>query len=114
MKLSIQGNRLYVDNLMFSHAEIRDGHRDKSFTGEVEPRYAHSMGRELLHVDGLGWLGAAPECAIRVGRVVTSDGSVMPCQLTEARLMGMVSFNEEKGGKTTREIICSEVSDGLA
>ena len=56
MKLSIQGNRLYVDNLMFSHCEVKDGHGDKSFSGEVEPRYAHSVGRELLHVDGLGWL----------------------------------------------------------
>lgn len=104
MRLSIQGNRLYVDNLMFSHAEIRDGHRDKSFTGEVEPRYAHSMGRELLHADGLGWLGAAPECAIRVGCVVRSDGSVMPCLVTEARLMGMANYATENGKRITLEI----------
>ena len=104
MKLSIQGNRLYVDNLMFSHAEIRDGHRDKSFTGEVEPRYPHSMGRELLHVDGLGWVGAAPECAIRVGRVVKSDGGVLPCRVTEARLMGVANFITEQGKRITLEI----------
>lgn len=104
MKLSIQGNRLYVDNLMFSHAEIRDGHRDKSFTGEVEPRYAHAVGRELLHVDGLGWLGAAPECAIRVGRVVTGDGEVMPCLVTESRLMGMANYHAELGKRITLEI----------
>ena len=104
MKLSIQGNRLYVDNLMFSHAEIRDGHRDKSFTGEVEPRYAHSMGRELLHVDDLGWLGAAHECAIRVGRVVRSGGEVIPCQLTEARLIGLANYATEQGKRITLEI----------
>ena len=104
MKLVIQGNRLYADNLMFSHAEIRDGHRDKSFTGEVEPRYAHAVGRELLHVDGLGWLGAAPECAIRVGRVVTSDGEVIPCQLTEVRLIGMANYATEQGKRVTLEI----------
>ena len=114
MKLTIQGNRLYADNYILSHCEVEDGHRDKSFSGTAEPRYSHAVGRELLHVDGLGWMGAAPECAIRVGRVVTGNGSVMACQLTEARLMGMVSFNEEKGGKTTLEIICSEASDGLA
>lgn len=104
MKLSIQGNRLYVDNLMFSHAEIRDGHRDKSFTGEVEPRYAHAVGRELLHADGLGWVGADSQCAIRVGRVVRSDGEVIPCQLTEARLMGVANFVAEQGKRITLEI----------
>ena len=70
----------------------------------LAPRYAHSMGRELLHVDGLGWLGAAPECAIRVGRVVRSDGSVMPCSATEARLMGVANWTVEQGKRITLEI----------
>lgn len=104
MKLSIQGNRLYVDNLMFSHCEVKDGYGDKSFSGEAEPRYAHSMGRELLHVDGLGWLGADPQCAIRVGRVVRSDGEVMPCVVTEARILGMANYATEQGKKITLEI----------
>lgn len=104
MKLSIQGNRLYVDNLMFSHCEVKDGHGDKPFSGTAEPRYAHSMGRELLHVDGLGWLGADHQCAIRVGRVVRSDGSVMPCSVTEARLMGVANWTVEQGKRITLEI----------
>lgn len=104
MKLSIHGNRLYADNYILSHCEVEDGHRDKSFTGEVEPRYAHAVGRELLHVDGLGWLGAAPECAIRVGRVVRSDGSVMPCSVTEARILGMANYAVEQGKRITLEI----------
>ena len=104
MKLVIQGNRLYADNYILSHCEVEDGHRDKSFSGTAEPRYSHVVGRELLHVDGLGWMGAAPECAIRVGRVVTSDGSVMACQLTEARLMGMANYATEQGKKITLEI----------
>lgn len=114
MKLSIQGNRLYVDNLMFSHCEVKNGHGDKPFSGEVSTAYSHYHSRNLPKVDGLGWVGAAPECAIRVGRVVTGDGSVMPCSVTEARILCMVAFNEEKGGKTTLEIICSEVSGGQA
>ena len=104
MKLSIQGNRLYADNYILSHCEVEDGHRDKSFSGTAEPRYSHAVGRELLHVDGLGWMGAAPECAIRVGRVVTGDGSVIPCQLTEARLMGMANYATEQGKRITLEI----------
>lgn len=104
MRLTIQGNRLYCDNLMFSHCEVKDGHGDKSFSGEVDPRYAHSVGRELLHVDGLGWLGADPQCAIRVGRVVRSDGSVMPCSVTEARILGMANYAVEQGKRITLEI----------
>lgn len=56
MKLSIQGNRLYADNYILSHCEVKDGHRDKSFSGTAEPRYSHAVGRELLHADGLGWV----------------------------------------------------------
>lgn len=104
MKLSIQGNRLYADNMVFSHVEVKDGHRDKPFSGSAEPRYSHAVGRELLHVDGLGWLGAASECAIRVGRVVRSDGEVLPCLVTEARLMGMANFATEQGKHITLEI----------
>ena len=100
MKITVQGHRLYVDGLLFSHGEVKDGYGDKSFSGEVEPRYAHSVGRELLHVDGLGWLGAAPECAIRVGRVVRSDGSVMPCSATEARLMGVANWTAERASES--------------
>ena len=104
MKLYIQGNRLHVDNLRFSRCEVSDGHRNKSFSGSAEPRYAHSVGRELLHVDGLGWLGAAPECAVRVGHVIHGDGSVLPCQLAEARIVGMANFASETGKRITLEI----------
>ena len=104
MKLSIQGNRLYADNYILSHCEVKDGHRDKSFSGTAEPRYSHAVGRELLHVDGLGWIGTAPECAIRVGRVVRSDGEVMPCVVTEARILGMANYATEQGKKITLEI----------
>lgn len=54
MKLSIQGNRLYVDNLMFSHCEVKNGHGDKPFSGEVSTAYSHYHSRNLPKVDGLG------------------------------------------------------------
>lgn len=104
MKLSIQGNRLYVDNLMFSHAEIRDGYRDKSFNGTAEPRFSHHHGEELLHVDGLGWCGPYDDNAIVLGRVVRSDGSVMGCRVTHARLIGMANYATENGKRISLEI----------
>lgn len=104
MRLTIQGNRLYCDNLMFSHCEVKDGHRDKHFIGTAEPRFSHHHGEELLHVDGLGWVGADSGCAIRVGRVVRSDGSVMPCSVTEARILCMANYAVEQGKRITLEI----------
>ena len=104
MKLSIQGNRLYVDNLMFSHCEVKDGHGDKPFSGEVSTSYSHYHGRNLPKVDGLGWIGADHKVSVVLGRVVRGDGEVIPCQLTEARLMGMLERNEEMGGRATLEI----------
>lgn len=104
MKLSIHGNRLYVDGLQFSHVEVKDGNGDKSFSGEAEPRYSHPAGRELLHIDGLGWMGADDSCTVRVGRVVNGFGEVMPCSVTEARLIGMTNFAAEQGKTISLEI----------
>lgn len=104
MKLTIQGNRLYADNLMFSHCEVKDGHGDKSFSGAAEPRFSHAHGEELLHVDGLGWCGPYPDNAIVLGRVVRSDGSVMGCRVTHSRLIGMVNYHTEQGKRITLEI----------
>ena len=104
MKITVQGNRLYVDNLMFSHCEVKDGHRDKSFSGEAEPRYSHAHGTELVHVDDLGWMGAEPSCDVVLGRVVKSDGGVLPCRVTEARLIGLANYATEQGKRITLEI----------
>ena len=105
MKLTIQGNRAYLDNLMFSHAEVKNGNGNKPFTGEAEPRYSHHASRELLHVDGLGWVGSDPTCTVILGRVVRGDGSVMPCLVTEARLIGMANFCTEQGKRITVEVL---------
>ena len=104
MKLVVQGNRLYVDGLLFSHCEVKDGHGYKSFSGSVEARYSHHHGRELAISHGIGWLGSDPSCDIVLGRVVTGDGRVIPCSTTEARLMGLVNYTEEQGKRITLEI----------
>lgn len=101
MKLVVQGNRLYVDGLLFSHCEVKDGHGYKSFSGTVEARYSHHHGRELAISHGIGWLGSDPSCDIVLGRVVAGDGRVIPCSTTEARLMGLVNYTEEQGKRIT-------------
>lgn len=104
MKLSIQGNRLYADNLMFSHVEIRDGHGHKPFNGEVSTAYSHHHGEELLHVDSLGWCGPYDDNAILLGSVVRGDGSVMGCRVTHASLIGLANYATEQGKRITLEI----------
>ena len=104
MKLVIDGNRLYLDGLMFSHAGVKYGRGDKHFSGEAEPLYSHHHRSELLHVDGLGWVGGQPSCDIVLGRVVSGTGDVIPCRTTEARLMGIVNFTTEQGKRITLEI----------
>lgn len=104
MKLLIDGNKLYTNSLFFSHVEVADGSGDKPSNCTVEPRYSHAAGRELLHADGLGWVGADDSCAIRVGRVVRGDGSVLPCKLTETRLISLVYAIEDRGNKASLEV----------
>ena len=105
MMLSIRGNFLCVDNLRFCHCEVKeDGNSIKPFSGTVEARFSHHHGRELPIADGLGWLGADSQVAVVLGNVVKSDGSVIPCKLAEARLLGMMNFAADKGQRCTLEI----------
>ena len=104
MKISIQGNRLYVDNLRFCYCEVKDGNGHQHYVGTVEGRYSHHHGRELPIADGLGWIGADSQVSVVLGDVVKSDGSVIPCKLAEARLLGMINYTEEQGKRITLEI----------
>lgn len=90
--------------MFFCHVEIKDGNRNQPFSGEVEARYSHHHGRDLPIADGFGWIGADSKVAIVLGRVVKSDGSVIPCKLTEARLMGMIDHATDVGKKITLEV----------
>ena len=103
MKLLIQGDCLYVDNIRFSHCEVKDEYRNKPFSCEAEARFSHHHSRELLHADGLGWVGAASECSVVLGRMVRGDGSVIPCLVTESRLIGIANFASEQVKRITLE-----------
>lgn len=104
MKLEVVGNRLYVDQMLFCHCGVNHGDGDTYFYGTVEPRYSHSHGRELPIADGLGWLGGDASCAIVVGRVINGDGKVLPCKLTETRLMTLVNMSDELGMNISLEV----------
>ena len=104
MRLSVRGNKLFADNLMFSHAEVNDARCDQYGSFPVEVRYSHAHERDLPMATGLGWLGADASCAVIVGRVVPRDGKVLPCIVTESRLIGMLNRAEEQGGRCILEI----------
>ena len=102
MKLKISGNTIYTDGFKLCHVSFKQGR--KAFDGEAEVRYSHTAGRDLAIADGIGWFGADPICSIVVGRVVDGNGDVLPCKLTEARLLGMMNFAANKGQRCTLEI----------
>ena len=102
MKLLISGNVLYTDGFKLCHVSFRQGR--KQFDGPAEVRYSHVAGRDLVIADGVGWIGADPVCSIQIGRVVDGDGEVLPCKLTEARLLGMMNFAADKGQRCTLEV----------
>lgn len=106
MKLLIRGNSLFADNLLFSHVGVPNAQRDQFQPGsyEVTARYSHDFERDLPHADGLGWIGADAACAVVLGRVVDGHGQVLPCRVTEARLVGLLETLEERGGRCTLEI----------
>ena len=102
MRLKISGNTLYTDGIKLCHVSFKQSR--KAFDGEAEVRYSHVAGRDLAIADGIGWFGADPVCSIVVGRVVDGNGDVLPCKLTEARLLGMMNFAANKGQRCTLEI----------
>lgn len=102
MKLKISGNTLYTDGFKLCHVSFKQVR--KAFDGEAEVRYSHVAGRDLAIADGIGWFGADPGCSIVIGRVVDGNGDVLPCKLTEARLIGMMNFAADKGQRCTLEI----------
>lgn len=106
MKLLIRGNSLFADNLMFCHAGANHARRDQFQSGsyEVTARYSHEHKRDVPYADGLGWVGADPACAVVLGRVVDGNSQVLPCLVTETRLIGLLERLEEQGKRCLLEI----------
>lgn len=100
MKLTIDGNRLYVDHLFFCYCEAGNG-------GSVLPRgrypvyttYSHVFGEDLPNAEGIGWIGDTKGCDIVLGRVFGSE-QLIPCTVHLERLMGLLESAEDRGAKT--------------
>ena len=101
MKLRVADNHLYADNLIFSMAEVVNA--SPTLSAPVEIRFSHHHGEDRVFAEGLGWVGAAKDDAIVVGRVRGGDG-LIPCRVTETRLIGMVERAQDDGRSVRLEV----------
>ena len=101
MKLRVADNHLYADNLIFSMAEVVNA--SPTLSAPVEIRFSHHHGEDRVFAEGLGWVGAAKDDAIVVGRVRSNDG-LIPCRVTETRLIGMVERAQDDGRNVRLEV----------
>ena len=105
MKLLVDNGLLYANNVLCCRAEVKDGNPDQPGRSAITPQFSHHHhGRDLLLVDGLGWLGADDACAIVVGRVVDGTGALLPCRIAETRLMNLINAVTDRGETATLEI----------
>lgn len=104
MKLFIDNKLLYANNVLCCRVEVKNGHTNKPGISSVTPQFSHSHGRDLLLVNGIGWLGADDSCSIVVGRMVDGNGKVLPCHTAEVRLMNIVNAVSDNGENTVLEI----------
>lgn len=97
MKLSIKQGVLFAANLHFSLAEVPNG-RDALQPGcyPVTVSFSHTHGEELARADGLGWIGATPQCDIVLARVRGGNGS-LPCAASVGRLLSVLERCEASG-----------------
>ena len=104
MRLTLRGSHAYCDGLPFSHCGAGDGHRLQPGSYPLRAEFSTTHGRELPFADGLGLVGAVPESAVILGRVLGRTGPI-PCKLTEARLVSLLLQNAELGYGAVLEIL---------
>lgn len=104
MNLSIQNGSLYVNNIRFCFVEPGNGRSDIP-TGRypVTTQVAHAFGTELVLADGIGWIGANPQCDIVLG-LVRGRNALLPCPTCADRLFRVVDTYQEVDSKVTLEV----------
>lgn len=97
MRLEIDHTAMYVDGLFLCYVGAGNGR------GNIQPgryaceaTYSHAHGKNLVRVDGLGWLGASPECDVILGTVRNRD-DVIPCPGFEKRILALVETAQDYG-----------------
>ena len=107
MKLSFEHGKLYIDNVKFSKYEVApNGSKDLqpgSYEVEAEARYAHAYGKVLPYIDGIGWIGTSPDCAIVIGQVLGKHG-VIPDQHLVNVLVHAIEAESDLGYKVLVEV----------
>ena len=104
MKLEIDYPAIYVDGLFLCYVGVGDG-RDSLRPGRyaVEATYSHAHGKNLVRVDGLGWIGGNKECECVLGRV-RNGSDVIPCESFEKRILALVETAQDDG-KTVELVV---------
>lgn len=104
MKLRIEDNEFYVDNLRLCHAGAGNG-RPNLPTGryEVVTQYSVHHGQILPDAIGLGWLGPFNECDVVLGGVRGRNG-VIPSPSSTNALLARLEIAEGTGQTITLEV----------
>lgn len=104
MRVTIRGNTVYCNGIQFSHCGAGHGHSLQPGSYPLRAEFSTEHGRELPFADGVGLVGAVPESAVVLGRVLSRTGPV-PCKATEARLVSQLLRNAEMGYGAILEIL---------
>ena len=104
MNLSIKEFSFYIDNLFLCHCEAGNG-RAYLPVGryEVSTQFSHHHGKTLPNADGLGWIGASPECDAILVSVRNRNESV-PSHAGLGRLLAILEVAEDSGRSVVLEV----------
>lgn len=104
MKLCIENDTLYLDNFFFCFVSPADGSL-KPGIYPIEVRHSHTHGEDLVHADGLGWIGAQRGVVAVLGRMRKANNVVDPCGLMSARLINAIDTCADVGERVTLEVV---------
>lgn len=105
MKIEIDNGAMYINDRFFCYAEAGNGRTDiEPGASEVRSEYSHHHGRVLPYADNHGWIGAAKECDIVVGRVRARDG-IIPCAAHLGSLLNRLEQAEFDGSTTSLQVL---------
>lgn len=103
MRLEIDYPAIYIDGLFLCYVGVNDGATLRPGRYAVEATYSHSHRKNLVRVDGIGWIGGNKDCNVVLGRIRNRD-DVIPCESFEKRILALVETAQDDG-KTVELIV---------
>ena len=76
MNLVLDHGKLYIDNVKFSKYEATNDSQLPAGSYPLEARYAHTFGKLLPYIDGIGWMGSDSGVAVTLGQVRSKSGLI--------------------------------------